>query len=260
MGLWAVLCCVGWLPLVGPRQQPLPVLDAGSGVELVSCGIILRAPLPFFHTQCKLHRRCILQPLGCSLLTCLLLTRRLCCCRTEAMNRVAELGIAVDTWAPPPCTALPPVNGTATGLSNGSLRRQSAAAANGAGPARQQQQQQPPGNGRGQMAVPFLGSLMQWASSYSSFSGGSSSDDEGITPSSASAGEAAAAAAMAQQQQQQMPGGGRSTGGNSLQRLDPATMTRRINWLNSIRKWQEEFVGTLTGGRGACCCTSLLEL
>lgn len=38
-------------------------------------------------------------------------------------------------------------------------------------------------------------------------------------------------------------------------RLDPQTMSRRINWLNSIRLWQEEFVGTLTAQEFVACVT-----
>ena len=49
-----------------------------------------------------------------------------------------------------------------------------------------------------------------------------------------------------QQQQQQQQNG---------QRLDPQTMSRRINWLNSIRQWQEEFVGTLTAQEFVACVT-----
>lgn len=38
-------------------------------------------------------------------------------------------------------------------------------------------------------------------------------------------------------------------------RLDPQIMSRRINWLNSIRQWQEEFVGTLTAQEFVACVT-----
>lgn len=38
-------------------------------------------------------------------------------------------------------------------------------------------------------------------------------------------------------------------------RLDSQTMSRRINWLNSIRQWQEEFVGTLTAQEFVACVT-----
>ena len=167
------------------------------------------------------------------------------------MNRVAELGIAVDTWAPPP--SVPPVNGTPLG--SGRPR----AGLNGTG-----------GGG----SPSLLGSLLQWAA-------GSDTDEpwpEGYSARQQQqqleeeqggrlgGGGAAAAAAGAGAQQQQRPrpqgrvpprsaaGGGAAAGAGAgaaggMQRLDPATMTRRINWLNSIRQWQEEFVGTLTGGR-----------
>ena len=36
---------------------------------------------------------------------------------------------------------------------------------------------------------------------------------------------------------------------------DASTMTRRINWLNSIRQWQEEFVDTLTAQEFVDCVT-----
>jgi len=38
-------------------------------------------------------------------------------------------------------------------------------------------------------------------------------------------------------------------------RLDSQSMSRRINWLNSIRQWQEEFVGTLTAQEFVACVT-----
>ena len=36
-------------------------------------------------------------------------------------------------------------------------------------------------------------------------------------------------------------------------RLDAQALSRRINWLNSIRSWQQEFLGMLTGEPGRCC-------
>ncbi|KAK9835971.1 hypothetical protein WJX81_002744 [Elliptochloris bilobata] len=41
----------------------------------------------------------------------------------------------------------------------------------------------------------------------------------------------------------------------STLKLDPQTMARRINWLNSIRDWQAEFVGTLTAREFVACVT-----
>lgn len=38
-------------------------------------------------------------------------------------------------------------------------------------------------------------------------------------------------------------------------KLDSGIMSRRINWLNSIRQWQEEFVGTLTAQEFVDCIT-----
>ena len=46
-----------------------------------------------------------------------------------------------------------------------------------------------------------------------------------------------------------------TTANQSGIRLDPQTMSRRINWLNSIRQWQEEFVGTLTAQEFVACVT-----
>ena len=42
---------------------------------------------------------------------------------------------------------------------------------------------------------------------------------------------------------------------SSLPPLDSYSMSRRINWLNSIRQWQEEFVGTLTAQEFVACVT-----
>lgn len=42
---------------------------------------------------------------------------------------------------------------------------------------------------------------------------------------------------------------------SSLPALDSYSMGRRINWLNSIRQWQEEFVGTLTAQEFVACVT-----
>lgn len=36
-------------------------------------------------------------------------------------------------------------------------------------------------------------------------------------------------------------------------RLAPQVLTRRINWLNSIREWQQEFLGNLTPGEFVNC-------
>jgi len=41
----------------------------------------------------------------------------------------------------------------------------------------------------------------------------------------------------------------------SPQKLDSYSMTRRINWLNSIRQWQEEFLGTLSAKEFVACVT-----
>lgn len=46
-----------------------------------------------------------------------------------------------------------------------------------------------------------------------------------------------------------------SMNGGERGRLDPQIMSRRINWLNSIRQWQEEFVGTLTAQEFVACVT-----
>ena len=35
----------------------------------------------------------------------------------------------------------------------------------------------------------------------------------------------------------------------------PQVLSRRINWLKSIREWQSEFVGTLTGACHVACST-----
>lgn len=139
------------------------------------------------------------------------------------MNRVAELGIAVDTWAPP-THSTPAVNGTAPA---------GGAAAQGSNGAR-------PGNGRAKQ-LPFA-----WAESLlQSFTGDAAGAQQKEQQPPGSEAEAAAAAAAGGQQQP----GGKGAGLGPVQRLDPATMTRRINWLNSIRQWQEEFVGSVTGVR-----------
>ena len=47
----------------------------------------------------------------------------------------------------------------------------------------------------------------------------------------------------------------RQSGRYGTLKLDPQTMARRINWLNSIRDWQAEFVGTLTAREFVACVT-----
>ena len=46
-----------------------------------------------------------------------------------------------------------------------------------------------------------------------------------------------------------------SSSNASGMKLDPGAMSRRINWLNSIRQWQQEFVGTLTAQEFVDCIT-----
>ena len=38
-------------------------------------------------------------------------------------------------------------------------------------------------------------------------------------------------------------------------KLDQQCMTRRVNWLNSIRDWQQEFVGSLSAREFVDCIT-----
>lgn len=45
------------------------------------------------------------------------------------------------------------------------------------------------------------------------------------------------------------------TGRYSGMKLDQQVMTRRINWLNSIRDWQSEFVNSLSAREFVDCIT-----
>ena len=40
-----------------------------------------------------------------------------------------------------------------------------------------------------------------------------------------------------------------------LAKLDQQVMARRVNWLNSIRDWQQEFVGSLSAREFVDCIT-----
>jgi hypothetical protein len=146
--------------------------------------------------------------------------------RTEAMDRLARYGIAVDSWS---CADYSSPQGP---LGERQLRAggADAHAANGGG-----------ANGSG---VPFPYGVVPGLRSLGS-SAEDSSEGEG---SGGDGGPAAPAAAAAQ-------GGGGGAKPAASARLDPQTMSRRINWLNSIRQWQQEFVGTLTASEFVACIT-----
>ncbi|GAB4816390.1 hypothetical protein N2152v2_003436 [Parachlorella kessleri] len=195
--------------------------------------------------------------------------------RTEAMNRVAELGIAVDTWAPP-------ASGEGGGAGSASSRQPQGPAngssSNGAGPP--PLAQAGPSDGGQQPQRSWVESLWQWAQAYGSddegtepppplrqqerqqqqqlesqqSSPGGSGAQYGVSRSGSSGSMNGSGPPMTEQQQQRRRQGAAGATG-ALQRLDPATMTRRINWLNSIRQWQEEFVGTLTAHEFIQCVT-----
>ena len=194
------------------------------------------------------------------------------------MDRLAQYGIAVDSWssadfcrqqaeagggvggdAPPAAAGSPtargqgvPSNGAAPARADGALP-----VSNGAGPP-DGADWLPWGLGRllagggsgggGGEGGPQGGALssgaaLAGASASANGSSSGSSDEPLYAPAAASSSAAAAAAAAS------------GRGG----RLDAQALGRRINWLNSIRAWQAEFLGTLRcvwgvgWGGGGCC-------
>ncbi|KAI7836974.1 hypothetical protein COHA_009157 [Chlorella ohadii] len=182
--------------------------------------------------------------------------------RTEEMDRLAENGIAVESWSSADhgrwraasasdlestmelsYGSLLASNGSGDS-SSGSGDEEGLAGSNGAARRRE-------GSSIG--SWPFnLGSLV------SSLAGGkppgSDSSSSGSVPgpsrngsSPNGAGPAAGAASN-----------GSSSGGDGAGRdstIDPQVLSRRINWLKSIREWQSEFVGTLTASEFVECVT-----
>uniref|UniRef100_A0A1D2ADF7 Putative GTP diphosphokinase RSH1, chloroplastic n=1 Tax=Auxenochlorella protothecoides TaxID=3075 RepID=A0A1D2ADF7_AUXPR len=184
--------------------------------------------------------------------------------RTAAMQHLAEYGVAVDCWqgaevaqAPPSAEPAQPVadlasrlwplwgwlgwagapagerQGAAGGASgNGSRAGSGVPATNGS----QATNGSPPTNGsRLSVSGAANGRQATTAARVAPWNGSSGSD----------------AGALAW-------GGGSEAEGGGLMlqaRLDAGAMSRRINWLNSIRQWQEEFLGTLTAMEFVQCVT-----
>jgi (p)ppGpp synthase/HD superfamily hydrolase len=192
--------------------------------------------------------------------------------KTYEMNRLAEYGIAAESWSCADFNTSTSTNssygttGTGTGthgaaLSNGNAhgvakpKTSSNGSMNGSSNGHLISSNEN-GNGNGSSSSSsdvyggmdpsnFIMPMLPWgldaylhlpptssipSSSSSSFSSSSSSS----SPSPSSANTTISASGM---------------------KLDPGAMSRRINWLNSIRQWQQEFVGTLTAQEFVDCIT-----
>jgi hypothetical protein len=204
--------------------------------------------------------------------------------RTEAMDRLAENGIAVESWSCADAqgrlgrSAAAAAAGAADSSSNGSSNGSNglAAAANGAngssgsgssswdddgededddllallstgngsssgyngsGSANGSNGSSN-GNGGGGAGFPFDLGMLQGSAEASNFNGSSSSN-----------GSSFANGSGAMLCGSNVLGGGSEEGALVEGSIDPQVLSRRINWLKSIREWQSEFVGTLTGAR-----------
>jgi sulfur carrier protein ThiS len=220
--------------------------------------------------------------------------------RTQQMERLAQYGIAVESWScadyaravgadrPQAATQYPPgsINSSTNGTSNGASSGSNGATSNGSSSKNGSSK-----SGLKALSWLNLGALLggngATGSTASAGSISSESDTEDVGGSAANNGAhsngAAAAAALPNGSNSGNNSNGASyssSNGNGASpsteaplvylngttsaattttapgsRLDSQTMSRRINWLNSIRQWQEEFVGTLTAQEFVACVT-----
>jgi hypothetical protein len=171
--------------------------------------------------------------------------------RTEQMNRLAENGIAIESWS----------------CGGGSWRRAGGdgssdewdAAGAGAGASEASQPAGSNGNSNGSAGSRFPFDLGRLVSSMTGGGGGGSgraSTNGAAAPSrnGAAPGSNGAVNGTASANGSSLAGAAVGSNGSGAPAalgegsIDPQVLSRRINWLKSIREWQSEFVGTLTGG------------
>lgn len=167
--------------------------------------------------------------------------------RTEEMERLAQYGIAVESWS---CADY--ARGAAQreraspGETNGSLASMDEDGPGSSG-------NENGSNGSGARSEGGYAALLRVPLGLVSglLSGGNSSVDEEDVSSNG------ARSLSSKPHSSNGNGAAPSVNGSAPteQRLDAQTMSRRINWLNSIRQWQEEFVGTLTAQEFVACVT-----
>lgn len=194
--------------------------------------------------------------------------------RTQQMERLAQYGIAVESWSCADYTwavgndssndssssssdveSSTDINSTS---SNGASSNGNGASSNGNGAVSSNGAASSNGssNGaskKGALSWLGLGALLSSMSSSMAGNTASLSDDEESQQylANGSTGTTSTNGAVPSQN-------GASSTSTSITpgiRLDPQSMSRRINWLNSIRQWQEEFVGTLTAQEFVACIT-----
>jgi GTP pyrophosphokinase len=170
--------------------------------------------------------------------------------RTAEMERLARFGIAVESWS---CAdygrAVGP--GSMSGVRNGSVpdnvngnglsgsTTTDAQKSNGSG-----------SNGNGNDSTYYAQGLVigEWSVDEDAYD-----DEEDVMSSNGSSSNGAMSDNVHAAPTMLAGSFNGSSGSNG--RLDSQTMSRRINWLNSIRQWQEEFVDTLTAQEFVACVT-----
>ncbi|PSC74447.1 Guanosine-3, 5 -bis(diphosphate) 3 -pyrophosphohydrolase [Micractinium conductrix] len=192
--------------------------------------------------------------------------------RTEGMDRLAENGIAVESWSSADRGRRP--DGGAAEETYLSSTYGSVSASNGSSSSDSSWEEEAQAdaaaqrngsssNGSSERRFPFNlgmlvsslagGGLSNGSSNGSSSNGASSSNSAAAVNGSGRANGAAAAANGAAANGAARPALSSSEPGGSA--LDPQVLSRRINWLKSIREWQSEFVGTLTASEFVECVT-----
>jgi len=177
--------------------------------------------------------------------------------RTQEMERLAQYGIAVESWS---CADY----ARGVGASQQQLERAGPGNAISNGENVDSSPSRDEGGGYGAILRKFpfgLGFLSSGGSSDGDAKE-SSTAPNGSVPGNAqpfSSSSAFRSPSSVNRATSQIGAGSSSgsTAANSItgEKLDPQTMSRRINWLNSIRQWQEEFVGTLTAQEFVACVT-----
>ena len=193
--------------------------------------------------------------------------------RTQQMERLAQYGIAVESWSCADYTwtvgsgdgsssssSSDGESGTDSSTTNGNGARNSGTISSSNNGAVSGTSSNGGSEKKGGMSWLGLGALLSSMSGSmnGSSANGSISDEEEYNLSSARNGASSSkngAAAVVPSQNGTTAATASTTTTTPGIRLDPQSMSRRINWLNSIRQWQEEFVGTLTAQEFVACVT-----
>ncbi|PRW20358.1 GTP diphosphokinase chloroplastic isoform X1 isoform A [Chlorella sorokiniana] len=192
--------------------------------------------------------------------------------RTKEMDRLAENGIAVESWSSADhgrwraasASELESTmestygsllaSGGSGDSSSGSGDEDAGAGSNGAARRREGGTIGSWPFNLGSLVSSLAGGKPSGSSSSSSSSGVPAPDRNGSLNGSSPNGAGPTAAAAAAASNGSSSGGEQAAAGRDST-IDPQVLSRRINWLKSIREWQSEFVGTLTASEFVECVT-----